>query len=49
MRGRTTLLIAHRKSTLNLADRIAVLNASGTVEDIGTHADSASGARSTEC
>src|SRR5208283_1218303 len=26
MRGRTTLLIAHRRSTLNLADRIAVLD-----------------------
>ncbi|HTU72766.1 MAG TPA: ABC transporter transmembrane domain-containing protein, partial [Trebonia sp.] len=39
MEGRTTLLIAHRKSTLNLADRIAVLNASGTVEDIGTDAE----------
>jgi len=39
MAGRTTLLIAHRKSTLNLADRIAVLNASGTVEDIGTDAE----------
>ncbi len=29
MAGRTTLLIAHRKSTLNLADRIAVLTADG--------------------
>jgi ATP-binding cassette, subfamily B, bacterial len=37
MEGRTTLLIAHRRSTLNLADRIAVLNADGTVADIGTH------------
>ena len=36
MRGRTTLLIAHRRSTLNLADRIAVLDG-GRVADIGTH------------
>jgi ATP-binding cassette, subfamily B, bacterial len=36
MRGRTTLLIAHRRSTLNLADRIAVL-AGGRVADVGTH------------
>jgi ATP-binding cassette, subfamily B, bacterial len=36
MRGRTTLLIAHRRSTLQLADRIAVLH-DGRVEDIGTH------------
>ncbi|MFE1246415.1 ABC transporter ATP-binding protein [Streptomyces sp. NPDC058735] len=36
MRGRTTLLIAHRRSTLNLADRIAVL-AGGRLADIGTH------------
>ena len=39
MAGRTTLLIAHRKSTLNLADRIAVLNANGTLADIGTDAE----------
>ncbi|UYQ62216.1 ABC transporter ATP-binding protein [Streptomyces peucetius] len=36
MAGRTTLLIAHRRSTLNLADRIAVLDA-GRLADIGTH------------
>src|SRR5262245_8627499 len=36
MAGRTTLLIAHRKSTLNLADRIAVLTGDGRVADIGT-------------
>ncbi|HEX6353627.1 ABC transporter ATP-binding protein [Actinophytocola sp.] len=35
---RTTLLIAHRRSTLALADRIAVLDR-GTVVDIGTHAE----------
>ncbi|HEX2576755.1 MAG TPA: ABC transporter ATP-binding protein [Aquihabitans sp.] len=34
--GRTTLLIAHRRSTLLLADRIAVLDA-GQVVDVGTH------------
>jgi ATP-binding cassette subfamily B protein len=33
---RTTLLIAHRRSSLGLADRIAVLD-SGHVVDIGTH------------
>ncbi|WND37477.1 ABC transporter ATP-binding protein [Streptomyces sp. BB1-1-1] len=36
MRGRTTLLIAHRRSTLNLADRIAVLDR-GRLADLGTH------------
>ncbi|WP_411079175.1 ABC transporter ATP-binding protein [Streptomyces sp. cmx-18-6] len=36
MAGRTTLLIAHRRSTLALADRIAVLDA-GKVAAIGTH------------
>lgn len=36
MAGRTTLLIAHRRSTLNLADRIAVLE-NGRLADIGTH------------
>ncbi|MGW0120249.1 ABC transporter ATP-binding protein [Streptomyces sp. NPDC003327] len=36
MAGRTTLLIAHRRSTLGLADRIAVLE-HGRVSDIGTH------------
>ncbi|MFD5629828.1 MULTISPECIES: ABC transporter ATP-binding protein [unclassified Streptomyces] len=36
MAGRTTLLIAHRRSTLNLADRIAVLD-DGHLADIGTH------------
>ncbi|GGV33966.1 ABC transporter ATP-binding protein [Streptomyces spectabilis] len=38
MAGRTTLLIAHRRSTLNLADRIAVLDG-GRLAAIGTHAD----------
>jgi ATP-binding cassette subfamily B protein len=36
MAGRTTLLIAHRRSTLGLADRIAVLE-EGRLADIGTH------------
>ncbi|GGJ17085.1 ABC transporter ATP-binding protein [Streptomyces brasiliensis] len=36
MQGRTTLLIAHRRSTLNLADRIAVLDG-GRLAAIGTH------------
>ena len=36
MRGRTTLLIAHRRSTLQLADRIAVLH-EGRVQDVGSH------------
>ncbi|MFI9718145.1 ABC transporter ATP-binding protein [Streptomyces sp. NPDC052396] len=35
MRGRTTLLIAHRASTLQLADRIAVLDG-GRLVDVGT-------------
>ncbi len=36
MAGRTTLLIAHRRSTLQLADRIAVLD-EGRLVDLGTH------------
>ncbi|MFX4291205.1 ABC transporter ATP-binding protein [Streptomyces bohaiensis] len=38
MAGRTTLLIAHRRSTLMLADRVAVLDA-GRLVDSGTHAE----------
>jgi ATP-binding cassette subfamily B protein len=38
MRGRTTLIIAHRRSTLNLADRIVVLD-QGRVADSGTFAE----------
>jgi len=36
MAGRTTLLIAHRQSTLHLADRIVVLDG-GVVAEEGTH------------
>ncbi|MFJ9340829.1 ABC transporter ATP-binding protein [Streptomyces sp. NPDC101733] len=36
MAGRTTLLIAHRRSTLALADRIAVLDG-GRLAAVGTH------------
>ena len=36
MRGRTTLLVAHRRSTLRLADRIVVVDA-GRVLDAGSH------------
>jgi ABC-type multidrug transport system fused ATPase/permease subunit len=35
-RGRTTILIAHRLSTLNIADRIVVMDA-GRIIDAGTH------------
>ncbi|GAA3461434.1 ABC transporter ATP-binding protein [Saccharothrix longispora] len=34
--GRTTVLVAHRRSSLALADRIAVLDA-GRLVDVGTH------------
>ncbi|MET8677663.1 ABC transporter ATP-binding protein [Streptomyces sp. NPDC004647] len=36
MAGRTTVLIAHRRSTLSLADRIVVLDG-GRLVDVGTH------------
>ncbi|MFC4943982.1 ABC transporter ATP-binding protein [Pseudonocardia sp. GCM10023141] len=38
MVGRTTLLVAHRRSTLALSDRIAVLDA-GRLVDMGTEAE----------
>ena len=36
MAGRTTILVAHRRSTLRLADRIVVVD-DGAVADMGTH------------
>lgn len=36
MAGRTTILVAHRRSTLQLADRIAVLD-KGRLVDVGSH------------
>jgi ATP-binding cassette subfamily B protein len=36
VKGRTTLVIAHRPATIALADRVALLDA-GTVVDTGTH------------
>ncbi|HEX6392264.1 MAG TPA: ABC transporter ATP-binding protein [Acidimicrobiales bacterium] len=36
MKGRTTILVAHRRSTLRLADRIAVVE-DGRIIDQGTH------------
>lgn len=38
MRGRTTIIIAHRLSTVHRADRIAVLEA-GRLVDLGTHTE----------
>jgi len=38
MRGRTTLVIAHRPATIALADRVAVLEGGRIVEQ-GTHAE----------
>lgn len=38
MKGRTTLVIAHRLATVKNADRIAVLN-QGQLEALGTHAE----------
>jgi subfamily B ATP-binding cassette protein MsbA len=38
MKGRTTLVIAHRLSTVEHADRIVVL-AHGRIAEIGSHAE----------
>ncbi len=38
MRGRTTLVIAHRLSTVEHADRIVVL-AQGRIAEIGSHVE----------
>jgi ABC-type multidrug transport system fused ATPase/permease subunit len=38
MRGRTTLVIAHRAATIALADRVAVLE-DGRIVEHGTHAE----------
>ncbi len=38
MRGRTTLVIAHRLTTIQDADQIAVLN-NGVIEEVGTHVE----------
>lgn len=38
MRGRTTLVIAHRLSTVLRADRVLVLD-DGTIRDRGTHGE----------
>jgi ABC-type multidrug transport system fused ATPase/permease subunit len=36
MKGRTTLVIAHRLATVRNADRIVVLDA-GEIREVGTH------------
>jgi ATP-binding cassette, subfamily B, bacterial len=39
MRGRTTLIIAHRPATIALADRVVLMDQRGTVAATGTHAE----------
>ena len=36
LKGRTSIVIAHRISTIELADRIVIIN-KGKIEKIGTH------------
>lgn len=38
MRGRTTLIIAHRPATIALADRVVLMDSGGRVAATGTHA-----------
>ena len=38
MQGRTTIVIAHRLSTVEKADRIVVLS-QGRIHEVGTHAE----------
>jgi ATP-binding cassette, subfamily B, bacterial len=38
MRGRTTIVIAHRPATIALADRVVLLD-EGRIVDEGTHTD----------
>ena len=38
MRGRTTLLVAHRPATLRMADRVLLLDG-GSIADTGTHSE----------
>lgn len=38
LKGTTTLIVAHRPSTVAMADRVALLH-EGTVVDVGTHTE----------
>src|SRR5699024_12664261 len=38
LHGTTTLIVAHRTSTVALADRVALLD-NGRVDDVGTHTE----------
>jgi len=39
MRGRTTLIIAHRPATIALADRVVLMDDEGRIAATGTHAE----------
>jgi ATP-binding cassette subfamily B protein len=39
MRGRTTLIIAHRPATIALADRVVLMDDDGRIAAMGTHAE----------